>query len=213
MATAKQTAANRMNAQKSTVPRTTEGKAASWLQRPAARHLRNYPDHIRRKSRRSRRTRRRVPRKPQPRLPEKRLSRVEAELWQSTSHTFLVNNAEAPASSSGDAFATAAPTFERLQRVVSACEHTHHRAQGRHWRGLMVCEVRKPTLDRLSPTLPPASRTIRTQFHENGFGCANSRNPARNNSHHAIDRTEDLTYPAETRQPAEDRDQEPPEMA
>ena len=58
----------------------------------------------------------------------RRLRRVEAELWQSASNVFLEKNTEAPACSSGDAFATAAPNFERLQRIVNACERAYHRA-------------------------------------------------------------------------------------
>jgi hypothetical protein len=143
MATVKQTAANRMNAQKSTGPRTTEGKAASRYN--ALKHgifattqimfdekaedlaelAAEYHEHH-------------SPSDPDARFLVdtlianewrlRRLRRVEAELWQSASNTFLANNAEAPACSSGDAFATATPTFERLQRVVNACERTYHRA-------------------------------------------------------------------------------------
>jgi hypothetical protein len=58
----------------------------------------------------------------------RRMRRVDAELWQSASNAFLAKNAEAPACSSGDSFATAAPTFERLQRTVNACERIYHRA-------------------------------------------------------------------------------------
>jgi hypothetical protein len=58
----------------------------------------------------------------------RRLRRVEAELWEHATNTFLVNNTEAAACSSGDAFATASPTFERLQRVVNSCERIYHRA-------------------------------------------------------------------------------------
>jgi hypothetical protein len=58
----------------------------------------------------------------------RRLRRVEAELWQSASNAFLEKNTEVPACSSGDAFATAAPTFDRLQRVVNSCERAYHRA-------------------------------------------------------------------------------------
>jgi hypothetical protein len=58
----------------------------------------------------------------------RRLRRVEAELWEHATHTFLANNLEAPACSSGDAFATASPTFERLQRIENSCERAYHRA-------------------------------------------------------------------------------------
>jgi len=143
MPTAKQTAANRMNSQKSTGPRTTEGKAASRYN--ALKHgifattqimfdesaedlaelAAEYHEHHN-------------PADPGQRFLVdtlvsnewrlRRLRRVEAELWQSASNVFLEKNAEIPACSSGDAFATAAPVFERLQRVVNACERTYHRA-------------------------------------------------------------------------------------
>ena len=58
----------------------------------------------------------------------RRLRRVEAELWGHATTAILENNAEAPACSSGDAFATAAPIFDRLQRVVNSCDRTYHRA-------------------------------------------------------------------------------------
>jgi hypothetical protein len=58
----------------------------------------------------------------------RRLRRVDAEIWQSASNAFLEKRTEAPACSSGDAFATAAPTFERLQRTVNSCERIYHRA-------------------------------------------------------------------------------------
>jgi hypothetical protein len=58
----------------------------------------------------------------------RRLRRVEAELWDTATNTFLANNSEAPACSSGDAFTTGSATFERLQRIVNACERTYHRA-------------------------------------------------------------------------------------
>src|SRR5580700_8612597 len=143
MPTAKQTAANRMNSQKSTGPRTTEGKAASRFN--ALKHgifattqimfdesaedlaelAAEYHEHHK-------------PADPEQRFLVdtlvsnewrlRRLRRVEAELWQSASNVFLEKNAESPACSSGDAFATAAPTFERLQRVVNACERAYHHA-------------------------------------------------------------------------------------
>jgi hypothetical protein len=58
----------------------------------------------------------------------RRLRRVEAELWEHATNAFLAENIEAAACSSGDAFATASPTFERLQRVVNSCDRIYHRA-------------------------------------------------------------------------------------
>src|ERR1700691_4837836 len=117
MPTAKQTAANRMNSQKSTGPRTTEGKAASRYN--ALKHgiyattqimfdekaedlaelAAEYPQH------------------PPPADPDqrflvdtlvnnewrlRRLRRVEAELWEHATNAFLAENTEAAACSSGD---------------------------------------------------------------------------------------------------------------
>jgi hypothetical protein len=58
----------------------------------------------------------------------RRLRRVEAELWDHATNTFLAENTEAPACSSGDAFATASGEFIRLQRVVNFCEQNYHRS-------------------------------------------------------------------------------------
>jgi hypothetical protein len=59
----------------------------------------------------------------------RRTRRVEAELWQTASNTFLVKNSETTITcTSGDAFATDSSTFERLQRVVNSCERAYHRA-------------------------------------------------------------------------------------
>jgi hypothetical protein len=58
----------------------------------------------------------------------RRLRRVEAELWDHATNTFLAENTEAPACSSGDAFATASGEFLRLQRVVNFCEQNYHRS-------------------------------------------------------------------------------------
>jgi hypothetical protein len=143
MPTAKQTAANRMNSQESTGPRTTQGQAASRYN--AVKHgifahtqimfdekaedladlAAEYHEHH-------------SPADPGERFLVdtlvsnewrlRRLRRADAEIWQSASNAFLEKNTEAPACTSGDAFATAAPTFERLQRVVNSCERTYHRA-------------------------------------------------------------------------------------
>jgi hypothetical protein len=58
----------------------------------------------------------------------RRARRVEAELWEHATNTFMAANTEVPACSSGDSFATASPTFETLQRVVNSCERIYHRA-------------------------------------------------------------------------------------
>jgi hypothetical protein len=144
MPTAKQTSANRTNAQKSTGPRTTAGKATSRfnalkhgiyavhqimfdekpedlaelsaeyheLCNPADAKQRLLVDTMVHNEWRLRRSR-----------------RVEAELWQSAHNLFIVRNIEVTATcTSGDAFATDSALFERLQRVVNACERLYHRA-------------------------------------------------------------------------------------
>jgi len=144
MATPKQTAANRTNSQKSTGPRTTAGKAVSRFNalkngiyavhqimfdekpedlaelsdeyrehhNPADSDQRFLVDELVHNEWRLRRIR-----------------RVEAELWQTASNTFLVKNIEVTLTcTSGDAFATDSSTFERLQRVANSCERAYHRA-------------------------------------------------------------------------------------
>jgi hypothetical protein len=58
----------------------------------------------------------------------RRLRRVEAELWDTATNTFMAANTEVPACTSGDAFATGSATFERHQRIVNSCERAYHRA-------------------------------------------------------------------------------------
>jgi len=143
MPTAKQTAANRMNSQKSTGPGTSAGKSASSYN--ALKHgifattqimfdekaedladlAAEYHQHHN-------------PADPDQRFLVdtlvanewrlRRLRRVEAELWDHATNIFMAQNTEAPACTSGDAFDTAAPTFERLQRIVNSCERAYHRA-------------------------------------------------------------------------------------
>jgi len=58
----------------------------------------------------------------------RRMRRVEADLWQHASDSFLGQNMELTECTSGDCFATAAAAFERLQRIVNSCERSYHRA-------------------------------------------------------------------------------------
>jgi hypothetical protein len=59
----------------------------------------------------------------------RRIRRVEAELWQSASDLFIVKNLDTTVTcTSGDAFATDSSTFERLQRVANSCDRAYHRA-------------------------------------------------------------------------------------
>jgi hypothetical protein len=144
MATTKQTAANRMNAQKSSGPRTPAGKAISRFN--ALKHgiyavhqimfdekaedlaelAAEYHEHHR-------------PADADQRLLVdtlvhnewrlRRTRRVEADLWYHAYNTFVVKNIEVTLKcTSGDAFATDSATFERLQRVVNSLERTYHRA-------------------------------------------------------------------------------------
>jgi hypothetical protein len=140
----KQAAASRVNAQKSTGPRSATGKAVSRFN--ALKHgicavqqimfdekaedlaelSAEYHEHHR-------------PADPgQCLLVEtlvhnewrlRRMRRVEANLWRRAYNTCLVKNIETTLTcTSGDAFATDSPTFERLQRVVNSCERDYHRA-------------------------------------------------------------------------------------
>jgi hypothetical protein len=160
MPSPKQTAANRTNSQNSTGPRTTEGQAASRY--TAVKHgifattqimfderaedlaelAAEYHEHH-------------SPADPGQRFLVdtlvsnewrlRRLRRVDAELWDTATNTFMAANIEVPACTSGDAFATAAPTFERLQRVVNSCERTYHRA------------LRELQRQKVGQALPPAN--------------------------------------------------------
>jgi hypothetical protein len=191
MPTAKQTAANRMNSQKSTGPRTPEGKAASRFN--ALKHgifattqimfdesaedlaelAAEYHEHHN-------------PADPEQRFLVdtlvsnewrlRRLRRVEAELWQGASNVFLEKNAESPACSSGDAFAAAAhlrapPTSRQCLRA-----HLSPRPQTtKSGAGAFPRQPRSPTA-RSRSRLRPATRTIHTHFRENGFVWAKSAN-------------------------------------
>jgi hypothetical protein len=58
----------------------------------------------------------------------RRLRCVESDLWQTGVDTYLNKHAERERGSSGEAFSTIAPAFERLQRIVNCCERNYHRA-------------------------------------------------------------------------------------
>src|SRR5580700_3037945 len=58
----------------------------------------------------------------------RRMRRVEAELWQTAYNLFIVKNIDTTSTcASGDAFATDSATFERLQRVANSCDRVYHR--------------------------------------------------------------------------------------
>jgi hypothetical protein len=144
MATPKQTAANRMNAQKSTGPRTPAGKSVSRFN--ALKHgiyavhqimFDEKPEDLAELSAEYREhhnpadadQRFLVDMLVHNEWRLRRIRRVEAELWQSASGLFIVKNLDTTVTcTSGDAFATGSSTFERLQRVANSCDRAYHRA-------------------------------------------------------------------------------------
>src|ERR1700689_3897083 len=144
MATDKQTAANRMNSQKSSGPRTPQGKAVSRFN--ALKHaiyavhqimFDEKPEDLAELA--AEYHEQYTPADAKERFlgdtlvhnewPLRRIRRVEAELWLTASNAFLVKNIETTITyTSGDAFATDSSTFERLQRVVNSCERAWHGA-------------------------------------------------------------------------------------
>src|SRR5580658_2326062 len=132
--TPKQREASRANAQKSTGPRTAEGKAASRFN--ALKHgiyavhqimFDEKPEDLAELA--AEYHEQYTPTDAKERFLVdtlvanewrlRRMRRVEAELWQSAYNAHLVINIETTITcSSGDAFATDSITFERLQRVV-----------------------------------------------------------------------------------------------
>jgi len=144
MPTAKQSAASRANAQKSTGPRTPQGKAASRFnalkhgihaetqvmfdENPAdlAELTAELHDHYR-------------PADPDQRFLVdtlvsnewrlRRLRAVEASLWSHAADAFLNINVELPSATSGEAFATVAGPFARLQQIMNSCERNYYRAR------------------------------------------------------------------------------------
>ncbi|MGA3242903.1 MAG: hypothetical protein ABSG03_42220 [Bryobacteraceae bacterium] len=144
MATAKQIAANRLNSQKTTGPRTTRGKSVSRFN--ALKHgiyavqllmfdekaedlaelsAEYYEHHTPADARQSLLVDALVHNEWRLR----RMRRVEAILWYRAHDACLVKNIEVTLTcTSGDAFATDSSTFERLQRLVNSCERAYHRA-------------------------------------------------------------------------------------
>jgi hypothetical protein len=143
MATAKQTAANRLNSQKNTGPCTTAGKAVSRFN--ALKHgifavhqimFDETPEDLAELS--AEYHEHHSPANSDEILLVdtlvhtewrlRRMRRIEAGLWQRARDLFIVKNIETTSTcTSGDAFATDSSTFERLQRVVNFCERVYHR--------------------------------------------------------------------------------------
>jgi hypothetical protein len=143
MPTAKQIAARRANAQKSNGPRTPAGKAASRfnalkhgihaqsqimfaesaedlaeltaeyheLHAPANANERFLVDTLVNNEWRLR-----------------RLRVVEADLWQSAVDAYLEKHTETESATTGQAFITCGPAFERLQRIVNSCQRHYRNA-------------------------------------------------------------------------------------
>jgi hypothetical protein len=144
MATARQIAANRLNSQKTTGPRTTRGKGVSRFN--ALKHgiyavqqimFDEKPEDLAELSAEYHEHHRPAD-SGQSILVDalvhnewrlRRMRRVEAILWYRAHDACLVKNIEVTLTcTSGDAFATDSSTFERLQRLVNSCERAYHRA-------------------------------------------------------------------------------------
>jgi hypothetical protein len=141
--TPKRAAASRANAQKSTGPRTTAGKAASRFN--ALKHgiyavhqimFDEKPEDLAELaaeyhelySPADAKQRFLVDTLVANEWRLRRMRRVEAELWLTASNAFLVQNIETTVTcTSGDAFAADSATFERLQRIVNSCDRAYHR--------------------------------------------------------------------------------------
>jgi hypothetical protein len=142
--TPKQAAASRANAQKSTGPRSTAGKAASRFN--ALKHgiyavhqimFDETPEDLAELSAEyhelcnpaDSKQRFHVDAMVHNEWRLRRIRRVEAGLWDRARDLFIVKNIEVTSTcTSADAFATDSGTFERLQRVANACERAYHRA-------------------------------------------------------------------------------------
>ena len=169
MATPKQTAANRMNAQKSSGPRSTAGKAVSRFN--ALKHgiyavhqimFDEKPEDLAELtaeyhelySPADSKQRFLVDSLVHNEWRLRRMRRVEAELWQTVSNAFLVKNIETTITcTSGDAFATDSSSFERLQRVANSCDRAYHRTL----KELEKLKVEATVAQALSPANVPAN--------------------------------------------------------
>ena len=142
MATAKQSAASRANAQKSTGPRTTAGKAACRYN--ALKHgihaqsqimfdetvedLAELDAEVRDQYKPANPTERNlVDTLIHNEWRLRRMRVVEAALWDHAGNIFLAEHTE-PTCNSAHAFTAGASAFERLQRIVNSCERNYHRA-------------------------------------------------------------------------------------
>jgi len=145
----------------------------------------------------------------------RRTRRVEAELWLTASNTFLVKNIETTITcTSGDAFATDSAIFERLQRVVNSCERAYHRA-------LKELVARGHALRTPQPEVEPAPTLQPEQSKPTSPNLASIRQNPKNPGPAAPKPPADPPFaghaapatPAETQPSAVDRDPKPPQTA
>ena len=83
----------------------------------------------------------------------RRLRNVETDLWQTGVNAYLNTHTEMERATSGDAFATTGPAFERLQRIVNSCERNYHRAL----KELAALQVARAQGTQAEPALSPPS--------------------------------------------------------
>jgi hypothetical protein len=83
----------------------------------------------------------------------RRMRRVEAELWQHGVNAHLTEHPEEQACNSADAFVATAGPFERLQRIVNACERNYHRAL----KEILRLQAKAPEVAKVGQTLPSAT--------------------------------------------------------
>jgi hypothetical protein len=158
----------------------------------------------------------------------RRMRRVEAELWQTAYNTFIVENIDRTSTcTSGDAFATGSATFERLQRVVNSCERLYHRTSQELERLQEVARahgLRTPQKES-EPAGPEAKpEPAPTQQPEQSKPTSESSASVRHNSKTPASPApqpapapppspDAPAKPAETRPSTADRDPKPPEAA
>jgi hypothetical protein len=239
--TPKQREASRANAQKSTGPRTTAGKAASRFnalkhgiyavhqimfdEKPEdlAELAAEYHQHH-------------SPANSDQRLLVdtlvhnewrlRRMRRVEAELWQTAHDLFIVRNIDTTSTcTSGDAFATDSATFERLQRVVNSCERIYHRTSQELERLQEVARghaLRTPQPEP-EPDAPAAEPALSPQPEQSKVTSESSASVRQNPQPHTSAAPQPVpappsgpnapANPAETQPSANDRDPNPPQTA
>jgi hypothetical protein len=231
MATPKQTAANRMNAQKSSGPRTTAGKAVSRFnalkhgiyavhqimfdEKPEdlAELAAEYHEHHNPADSDQRFL---VDTLVHNEWRLRRTRRVEAELWERASNLFIVKNLDTTVTcTSGEAFATDSSTFERLQRVVNSLERVYHRAHKELERLQEVARAHglRPTEPAANPE--PASQPKQSKHTSPEMGSVR-QNPKTAPAAPPVGpfaQPGPVANPTETRPSSPDRDPKPPQTA